>query len=42
MEKFLIRRSHVLQVSSSKKIRIDLDNLFSYPMLWKNVSFEYL
>ena len=40
--KFLIMKSLVLQDSFSKKIRIDLNNLLSYPKLWEHVSFFHL
>ena len=38
MSKFLVRKSHILQDSHSKKIHIDLNNLRSNLRLWENVS----
>ena len=38
MSKFLIRKSHILQDSHSKKIHIDLNNLHSNLRLCENVS----
>jgi len=38
MDKFLIRKSLVLQNSSSKHIRIDLNNILLDTKLWNNFS----
>ena len=42
MNKFLIRKSFILQDSSYKQIVIDLNNLLLDPKLWKNVSSFHL